>query len=207
MSSQTYTIMPEQLLHMGVDFGSQLAGTTATAVLVDGQLHLSQSKKGQNADKWLLDLIKEVKPKVIFIDAPLTLPAVYTQTPHSPTADFFYRACDREVKAMSPMFIGGLTARAIKLRTQLATAGIAMLETYPAQLQQLQFSHLDNYKKEFTALPAYVEALQDQIKLSIATPVTNWHQLDALLAWFSGYRHAQGQSVLYGDAREGRIIV
>ncbi|WP_158607156.1 DUF429 domain-containing protein [Pontibacter oryzae] len=118
---------------MGIDYGSKLAGTTAVAMVKDNQLHLWQSQKGQDADTWLLELIRELMPKVIYIDAPLTLPSAYYQTPQNPDADFFYRQADREVRAMSPMFIGGLTARAMKLRLKLAHEGIAMLETYPSQ--------------------------------------------------------------------------
>ncbi|MCC9137768.1 hypothetical protein ACFSKU_02330 [Pontibacter silvestris] len=199
--------MPEQFLHMGLDYGSQLAGTTAAAMLVEGQVQIWQSKKGQNADDWLLNLVQEVKPKLIYIDAPLTLPAVYSQTPLTVKADFFYRVCDREVKAMSPMIIGGLTARAIKLRTQLATAGVATLETYPTQLKHLLFPHLENYKKDLKYLTEFTEALEGMINFKINIPPANWHQLDAMLAWYSGCRHLQKQSVLYGDATEGRIIV
>lgn len=197
----------ETLQHMGVDYGSKLAGTTAVAMVVEGQIQVWQSMKGQDADKWLLERIMELQPKVVFIDAPLTLPKVYTQTAHSPTSDYFYRQGDRELQAMSPMFIGGLTARAMKLRAQLAETGVAVLETYPSALAKLLLPQLPGYKKSLAALPDYAEALQSSLKYRLKEKPQNWHQFDALLAWYSGYRHQVGQSVLYGDAREGRIIV
>ena len=192
---------------MGIDYGSKLAGTTAAAMLVDNSLRIWQSDRGQNADEWLLKLINSLQPKVIYIDAPLTLPKVYVKGVYTASEEYFYRACDKEVNAMSPMFIGGLTARAIKFKATLSESGIAVLETYPSQLAKLLLSHLSDYKKGLAALPIHTEALQSLLPYQVLVPPINWHQFDSLLAWLSGYRHSQQQAILYGDANEGRIIV
>jgi len=192
---------------MGIDYGAKLAGTTAAAMVKNNQLQVWQSARGQDADDFLLKLIQTERPKVVFIDAPLTLPKVYSQLPYTSDADFFYRAADREVQAMSPMFIGGLTARAIKLRTIVAEQGVAMLETYPAQLAHLLLPNEKGYKKDLATMPVIAQLLQDHINYTFAQTPTDWHQFDALLAWFSGYRHLNGQAILYGDAHEGQIIV
>lgn len=192
---------------MGVDFGAKLAGTTAVAMVHQGQLQLWQSQRGQDADEFLLQLIQELKPATVFIDAPLSLPSVYNQSPHKANADYFYRACDREVQAMSPMFIGGLTARAIRLRSILAAQGVGLLETYPSQLAHLLFTNQKGYKKDLAMLPVFAGLLQQHVPVAYAAQPADWHQLDAVLAWLSGYRHLQGQANLYGDAHEGRIIV
>jgi predicted nuclease with RNAse H fold len=199
--------MQEQTLHIGIDYGSKLAGTTAVAALVDGKLQIRQSQRGQDADAWLLERIRELEPKMAFIDAPLTLPAVYTLTNHTTAPDYFFRAADREVQAMSPMFIGALTARAMKLRAELAVTGVGMLETYPGALVRLLMAEVEGYKKSAAALPVFTEALQHFLTYELAAVPENWHQFDALLAWYSGYRHYKGQSVLYGDATEGRILI
>ncbi|MBB6611950.1 DUF429 domain-containing protein [Pontibacter sp. Tf4] len=201
-------MLPEDLpVFMGVDYGAKLAGTTAAAMLQHGTLHLKQSHRGQDADDFLLQLIQEQKPAIVFMDAPLTLPKVYSQSPYTSGSDFFYRTCDREVQAMSPLFIGGLTARAIRLRTIAAERGISMLETYPSQLAHLLLPHNRGYKKDPAALPEFTRLLQQQLPFALARQPENWHQFDALLAWLSGYRHLNGQAILYGDAHEGRIIV
>ncbi|MBC5992136.1 DUF429 domain-containing protein [Pontibacter cellulosilyticus] len=192
---------------VGVDYGSKLAGTTAVAFVSEERLKISQSQRGQNADDWLCQLVNSIQPKVVFIDAPLTLPKVYSQGIYTSDSEYFYRACDREVQAMSPMFIGGLTARALQLRARLSEVGISALETYPSQLAKILFKQLAEYKKSLTALPLFTEALQGLLPISLYQPPANWHQFDSLLAWYSGYRHSQGQSILYGDAKEGRIIV
>ncbi|GAA4428341.1 hypothetical protein GCM10023188_12460 [Pontibacter saemangeumensis] len=193
--------------HMGVDYGARQSGTTAAAMVLQGQLHIWQSPAGQDADHWLQDLVLELQAKVIYLDAPLTLPKVYSQTASTTTSDYFYREADRSLQAMSPMFIGGLTARAMRLRAQLAEKGVAVLETYPSALIRVLLTELQGYKKDLTLLPVYAEALQGLLPFKLQEYPQNWHQFDALLAWFSGYRHGAGLSVLYGDAREGRIIV
>ncbi|MCJ8166381.1 hypothetical protein MKJ04_16160 [Pontibacter sp. E15-1] len=195
------------LKHFGVDYGAKLAGTTAVAMLHQAQLQVWQCQKGQDADSWLLQLTADLQPKIMYMDAPLTLPGVYSQTPYAVSSDFFYRQADRELGAMSPMFIGGLTARAIKLRVQLAEKGVGLLETYPAALAKLLLQLPEGYKKSLATLPTCVESLQGLLPFPLKERPQNWHQFDAILAWLSGYRHVMGQSVLYGDAKEGRIIV
>lgn len=192
---------------MGVDYGAKLAGTTAVAMLVQGELRVWQSPAGQDADKWLRELVLLQQAKVVYIDAPLSLPAIYGGATHTTTPDYFYRQADRELQAMSPMFIGGLTARAIQLRAQLALEGVAALETYPSALVSLLLPELQGYKQEPAALPAFAAALQGLLPVQLQEQPRSWHHFDAVLAWFSGYRHSNGQSELYGDAREGRIIV
>lgn len=193
--------------HLGVDFGAKLAGTTAAAMVQQGELHIWQCEKGQDADAWLLELALRLKPGVVYIDAPLTLPKVYGMEPPTPASDFFYRQADRELQAMSPMFLGGLTARAMRLRTLLATHGIGMLETYPSEANRLLLLYLQGYKKDTAALPKYEQAIQDLLPYPLHTTLQNWHQLDAILCWQSGYRHALSKAILYGDSKEGRIIV
>jgi len=193
--------------HLGVDFGAKLSGTTAAAMVQHGELCIWQSEKGQDADAWLLELALRLKPNILYLDAPLTLPKVYTMEPPTPASDFFYRQADRDVQAMSPMFLGGLTARAIRLRTLLATHGIGVLETYPAEANRLLLPQLQGYKRDPSALPKYAEALQGLLKYTLHTPLQNWHQVDAILCWKSGFRHSIYQAILYGDTTEGRIIV
>lgn len=134
-------------MHIGLDYGAKQADTTAVAKLQQNELLVWQSKTGLNADAWLLVLISELRPDLVFIDAPLSLPAVYGKLPASPLADYFYRTCDRQLQAMSPMFVGGLTARAIRLTAQLTTQGIRVIETYPAGLYRLLFPTVEGSKK------------------------------------------------------------
>ncbi len=99
---------------VGIDYGAKLAGTTAISFVENNQIKTVQSVRKQNADTFCLDWISRLKPDFIMIDAPLSLPLAY----FGKGDDYFYRQADRELKAMSPLFLGGLTARAMRLANQ-----------------------------------------------------------------------------------------
>lgn len=181
----------------GIDYGSKLAGTTCICYNLNDKLNILQSEKKSDADALILDWVKQSKPKLVMLDAPLSLPLVYTDISGS---DYHYRACDRELKAMSPMFLGGLTARAMKLRMQLSS--FTILETYPKQVKFHRFAGIPGYKDN---IEAYANQLGKTLPFEILTPITNWHQVDSVLAWVAGwhYRNGNGQSI--GEEREGLI--
>ncbi|MBK9525389.1 MAG: hypothetical protein IPO39_11705 [Bacteroidetes bacterium] len=97
----------------GIDFGSKMAGTTVIAVAGKTTIRLFSSRKNEDADSFLSVLVKEKGIEELFIDAPLSLPGVYRGILSG--NDYFFRESDRVLKAMSPMFLGALTARAMKL--------------------------------------------------------------------------------------------
>jgi predicted nuclease with RNAse H fold len=185
-------------MHLAIDYGSRLAGTTALCFEKNGSLQLLQSAKKQDADAWLRQVIAEQKPGAVYIDAPLSLPGVYTGR----GSDYFYRIADRALGAMSPMFLGGLTARAMQLRA--AVPAVPFYEIYPAQLVRTLFPGDVFYKKE---LPAFLEKLTGILPLPLAVLPENWHQTDAVLAWLSGWRHGRGEALTFGEEWEGVIRV
>jgi len=187
--------------HIGIDFGAKLAGTTVIA-FSDGthQIHLVQSQKKQDADVLIEKFCQQNQPQVVCIDAPLSLPLVYKN--QSKNNDYFYRQADRETGAMSPMFLGGLTARAMRLQNLLLNQNIQCLESYPKQVVQLLKikSHYKNH------LPNFMIDLGHHFPEFELPTVSNWHQVDALLAYFIGVRFAKGQHKTYGHEAEGKII-
>jgi len=191
---------------IGIDYGSKLAGTTVIAHDAQGVIRLFGSRKKQDADRFLLDWLQQMEGEDIYIDAPLSLPQVYRYPERG--GDFFYRQADREVSAMSPMFLGGLTARAMRLHRQLTARGHAVWEVYPARLAaELDLKAL-SYKKSLNHLPEVLWALQDQLPRPVEREaVTSWHHIDALLAWLSGWRRRRGASLQFGDPDEGVILV
>lgn len=186
----------------GIDFGSKLAGTTVLAWFDGQQLHLEQTAKGQDADALLEKWVAEKSIKQIFMDAPLSLPGVYTGEGN----DYFYRAGDRELGAMSPLFLGGLTARAMRLAAGWRKSGVEVYEAYPGALWKEIGDKKLAYKKDMAALLACLALLQLHWEVQLPE-LANWHQFDALLALTTGLRYAAGKSKNYGDPREGRIHV
>ena len=190
--------MKTATVHLGIDFGAKLAGSTAVCRAKNGELHLLQSAKKQDADAWLRSLIAELKSPAIFMDAPLSLPSVYRGF----GSDYHYRACDRAVSAMSPMFLGGLTARAMQLRSGFPE--IPFYEAYPAHHVRLLFAGAMGYK---TDLNLFLEKLTQKLPYTFATRPENWHQVDAALAWLTGWRHGRGEGIAFGKEAEGLIWV
>lgn len=189
----------------GIDFGSKLAGTTVIAFLKEKELHWVQSLKKQDADAMIRKFI-EAHPQIndVYIDAPLSLPSALIGNKEG---NYFYRESDRLLKAMSPMFLGGLTARAIQLKHQLETS-VNIYEVYPGGLIRNNEVLKDNYiKKNLEKLPSFTEQLINLLPFPLAKRPSNWHQVDSLLAWFIGWKHQHGDHQAFGNEKEGQIFI
>jgi len=185
---------------IGIDFGSKLAGTTVVAYETGNKIELIQSKKNQDADVMLIDFISSYFPNLVFIDAPLSVPSGIIGN----GSDFFFRPADRELNAMSPMFLGGLTARAMKLKYHFASnKSIQFFETYPkhcATLLGLQF-----YDKKNKITEQAIQELQQNILAEVN--ISNWHQFDAVLCLISAIRFNNETGQIYGNQEDGHIYV
>lgn len=199
--------MQNQVPLVGIDYGSKLAGTTVLAYSHDRQeVRFLASQKGEDADAFLLKMLRGLGPEQIFIDAPLSLPGVYKGLPDYD--DFFYRRADRALKAMSPMFLGGLTARAMQLSTQLAKDNIHFFEAYPAALARHHDFHSKGYKKQKDAFFSLKEQLVEKYHLKLPSGLPySWHYFDALLAFITGLRAEQQTVMREGAEEEGVIYV
>jgi predicted nuclease with RNAse H fold len=187
----------------GIDYGSKLAGTTVLAWYNGQQFGIEQSQPKADADAWLEKRMAELQPEAIFLDAPLSLPAVYAQ---QGADDYFYRQADRELQCMSPMFLGGLTARAMRLAAQWRKQGFAVYEAYPAAVWREIGSSKLLYKKDLADLAACYTHCCTILALPFPEP-TNWHQFDALLALITALRWQSGAVKCYGHSHEGQIYV
>lgn len=195
----------------GIDYGSKLAGTSVLCSLnlANNELQFKQSSKKKDADKFLKEALNLLKPTLVFIDAPLSLPKVYQQTKNlEPTKkyDFFYRVGDRELHAMSPLFLGGLTARAMRLQFEMAP--LSFYETYPAQQARRMELSNTKYKKKLEFIPEIIAEIIKQYPIFVnATTIKNWHEVDALLALIGAYRFFKAEHITFGDELEGLIYI
>lgn len=192
---------------VGIDYGSKLAGTTVMAWSFNRQdVFFAQSRKGSDADAFLEAELKRLQAERIFIDAPLSLPGVYTNIPGYD--NFFYRKADRELGAMSPLFLGGLTARAMQLTTRLAVDKVGFVEAYPAALARELNLKAKGYKKKKESFYELLAILGHDygLKLPADLPVS-WHYFDALLAFITGLRTEQQQFMVFGNQEEGFVYV
>lgn len=191
----------------GIDYGSRLAGTTRIASVNDmGAVESIASQKGQDADALILSWASRARPSRIFLDAPLSLPRIY-RFPDS-EGDYFYRQADKALQAMSPLFLGGLTARAMRLSAQLRQDGILVFEVYPAHLARILGIRGSGYKEKQASPADLVRELASACPFPIEQlPIPDWHAFDAALALWSGCRFTSGQALSFGDSDEGLIHV
>ena len=175
--------MRKQARWAGIDFGAKLAGTTALTFLDDDQLKILQVEKGQDTDQWVLKTIADQNLSQVFIDAPISLPGAY----YGRGDNFSYRKSDILLRAMSPMFLGGLTARAIQLKSELSKNGVSCIEVYPGGFirQNLTFKSLYDKKKLFS-IYAMLDVFSPNLPYSISDAPKNYHQLDSLICWYIG---------------------
>lgn len=191
----------------GIDYGSKLAGTTVIASTTGTKIELLSSEKKKDADQFILNWAKAFQPETVFLDAPLSLPGKLREL--EGYTDYFYRVADREVSGMSPMFLGGLTARAMRLKGLLLGLNIEVVEIYPSKLaEELGLKEI-NYKKQKEHLQANLTKISpflSDYQLEI-NAVKTWHHFDALLALISGFRYLNKECLFFGEEKEGIIVV
>jgi uncharacterized protein len=198
---------------IGIDYGSKTSGNTVICHH-DGQLiHFYDADK-KDADLFILNWIvlqnlptSRKRLDAIFLDAPLSLPAVY----HSRVgfSNYHYRQCDLALKAMSPLFLGGLTARAMELKHRLKEkANVETYEVYPKAIAQRLFPTEYHKKLSVAEMERLCGSLTENFPvLRFDKYPKTQHQFDALLAWVSGYRFMNQQHSVFGEVQEGIIIV
>lgn len=185
-------------MHLGIDYGAKLSGNTAICYDNEMGLQVIRISKNKDADKFIKAFINENTPDQIFIDAPLSLPLAYSNK----GTDFFYRQCDRDCKAMSPLFLGGLTARAMSLRHTFTD--IPFYEAYPKQIAILM--NLTTGYKQSDLIESFINTLTPLLPTPLCSQPASWHEVDAILAWLVGFRFNIGIHQQYGNPEEGIII-
>ena len=187
----------------GIDFGKKLSGNTVICERSAEELVFLKVDKNKKTDEFIVRNIELRKPSLIFIDAPLSLPGVYQGKPYK---DYFYRTCLQQLIAMSPMFLGGLTARAIQLKDAIEEMGIDIKETYPKALARQLHLEEKGYRLGKENLEACTQIISETSLIEIdKKQILSWHHFDALLALISAIRYNRGLHYSFGDKEEGLI--
>lgn len=192
----------------GIDYGSKLSGNTVIAIFRENQILFMDVDPKVDADQFIRNAVAHFNPALVFIDAPLSLPGVYQKM--EGFSDYHYRLADRETKAMSPMFLGGLAARAMDLSAWIKSQSIDVRETYPKLMANRFDLKSQGYKTNKNALRECANRIKKCVKDPIQynpSEVKTWHHLDALLALVSAMSFQCGDYSTYGDPKEGLIYV
>lgn len=185
----------------GVDYGAKKSGNTAVAISNGFKISIYQAEKGADSDRWLNKLLVKYPPYFVAIDAPLSLPKAWC----GGNGDLFYRKCDSALKAMSPLFLGGLTARAVQFKRSLEEKKTEVIECYPKGFVQ---KILDGYyPKAGEILDETLQKLSKEHQLIFSQIPTNEHQIDATLSLIMAIRYQKGLAQAFGEEREGLIWV
>jgi predicted nuclease with RNAse H fold len=130
---------------------------------------------------------------------------LHTKTLHA-SEDYFYRKADKSLRAMSPLFLGGLTARAMQLKHRLNQSGKEVIEFYPAALAKHLKLKERGYKEGNTQLFVLAQELSEKYELNLnIKELSTWHHFDSLLCYISGLRYLNAEHIAVGDEQEGMI--
>ncbi|MEM4733949.1 MAG: DUF429 domain-containing protein [Candidatus Bathyarchaeia archaeon] len=150
-----------------------------------------------HTDDEILAYIKNFKPSIVAIDAPLKLPKVG-----------ILRNADREMirkgyRVFPPTLpaMKGLTLRAIRLNELLRKEGFKILEVHPTSTRKALGIPPKDWGKIQTVLKSI--GLKGDIQVRILTP----HEIDAITAALTAYLHIRGETETIGDEEEGFISV
>ena len=156
-------------------------------------------------DEEILAKIRESNPRVVAIDAPLSLPPGRKSLEER--TDVHLRESDRELLKRGirffPVTLGPmrkLTERGISLKRILEAEHFTVIEAYPGGAQDVlgiprKQKGLDNLKAGLENLG--IEGLNSQM---------SDHELDAVTCAYVGKLFLEGQAVTYGDPNDGIIM-
>jgi uncharacterized protein len=190
---------------VGLDLAGSPQRSTGCCVLV-GTREVRTSVLHDDSE--ILDAVRQAHPRLVSIDAPLSLPTGRRslEVPGPP----HLRACDRELLRRHirffPVTLGPmrmLTARGMRLASELRALGYPVEESYPGAAQDI------------VGLPrkgAGVERLRRSLRArgfygTIERRSTTHDELDAVLCAWVGRLRVEGRAEVIGDPSEGTMIL
>ena len=185
--------------------GLDLAGveTRPTGFCTLKAMHAETSLMFQ--DQEILDAIRRIKPTLVAIDAPLSLPPGRKSIDER--TDEHLRECDRELLRRHikffPITLGPmrkLTERGIKLRRILEAEGYVAMEAYPGGAQDVL--GIPRKQRGLDKLTAGLQALGI---LGLKNGLSD-HELDAATIAYVGQLFLEGKAEVYGSPNDGILM-
>jgi len=156
-------------------------------------------------DTEILKKIRKITPKIVAIDAPLSLPPG-RKTLEERTGPHL-RACDRELLKRGirffPVTLGPmrkLTVRGINLRNALEVENLITVEVYPGGAQDVL-----GIPRKQKGLEKLKEGLEGLGIKGLSSKMSD-HELDAVTCAYVGQLFLDGQAVIYGAPNDGIIM-
>ena len=164
---------------IGIDLGGRTTAKTSISLLdiAEKEVVLFSKEYISNicgkSDSSFIKFVNDLDPDVIGIDAPLSLPDFTSE-------NYLYRKCDKELKALSPMTLGEITARAIYLKNNFTSSYI--FEVYPKTLLELLKINHKGYKRNSRLQKQIFDFLSEFYDLKFPHFDLNEDDLDSILA-------------------------
>jgi uncharacterized protein len=153
----------------------------------------------------ILELILEVKPRVVAIDAPLCLPP--GRKTIEERTNIHLRESDRALLDMGiklfPITLGPmrkLTVRGINIKQTLEKQGLTVIEAYPGGAQDIW-----GIPRKQKGLCLLKEGLE-KLGLTGLDCTMSDHELDAVTIAYVGKLFLRGQATVYGAANQGIVM-
>ncbi len=157
-------------------------------------------------DAEILAFLRETRPDLVVIDAPLHLPPGRRSLEDRNGEHF--RPCDRELLRRGirffPITLGPmrmLTLRGIALKRRIARFGIPALEMYPGAAQDVW-----GIPRKQHGLRALRRGLE-RLGIRGIPPDATHDELDAVSGAYVGVLHLRGKAEMIGDPRRGAILL
>jgi predicted nuclease with RNAse H fold len=156
-------------------------------------------------DEEILKEIEETKPKIVAIDAPLSLPAGRESIEQRTSVHL--RECDKELLRRGirffPITLGPmrkLTTRGIKLRGTLENKHFRVIEVYPGGAQDIL--GIPRKQQGLERLRAGLE----KVRIRGLNNRMSHHELDAVTCALVGKLFLEGKSVTYGTSEQAIVM-
>jgi uncharacterized protein len=180
---------------LGIDLAGKRENPSGVAILDGNKLKLCTLY----TDNELYDLIDELKPSVIVIDAPLSLPKgrCCLDNDCNCAVGGHFRQAERDIRQYGPVLpltfrgMNMLTMRGIKLKTKLEKE-YDVLESHPHTSSKIL-----KFKDPFSGLNQF---------FTISSKSTE-HELDAGILTLVGLLYLRDCCVELGDPDEGLIVI
>jgi len=156
-------------------------------------------------DKEIIQEVKKAKPKIVAIDAPLSLPKGRKSIEEK--SHIHLRECDRELLKRRikffPITLGPmrkLTKRGISLKQKLEEEGFKAIEVYPGGAQDIL-----KIPRKQRGLEKLTLGLR-KLKIKGLTKRMSDHELDAVTCAFVGKLFLEGKTETFGDPVKGIVM-
>lgn len=202
----------------GIDLTS--AETKPSACLgLDGKLQLVYLGF-LTRDSDIIDITDFYSPKVIAIDAPLSLPlglcCLERNCPCQPKFAREKRQCDQELRQQGipcypttkRTFIKPLIYRGIRLKNKLCQKGFEVIEVYPYGSKVRLFGKAMPRKTTPQGIAFLKEHLRSLLpSLNPYLDILNHDACDAAIATYTAFLHCQNMADAVGNVEEGLIFL